>query len=688
MSAELIKIKNKSLYYIVFLLSCFLVMHFHAVQAQTQQFILKHSTATLHSDLDSVSPNTTLWLALELELQKNWHVYWKNPGDSGSPPELKIESSDLVEVGELQFHPPKRILISHLVNYGYYNHAVFYLPIKIPETIRNDKLKLTIFADWLICEEICIPEEARFEIILPVKEDIKKSASFDFIHQGLTNINSIPQTNTVVETQNNNFINIRFPEINTKEIKDAYLFFEPDIAIEPSQKQNHTVENVGLTFQFTSNATTTLNQVNALLEITKKNNQIEHYQISSSVGHKALIDGKPALTLELAVLFALIGGLLLNLMPCVFPILSLKVLSLVEQKSAAFRERLKQAVAYTAGILACFSAIAIVLIMIRASGAQLGWGFQMQSPLFLTVMIYILLWVALVLLDIIAIRFSIPGVNLTIKNQSPILESFATGLLITLISTPCTAPFMAPALGFALSQSAEIILLVLLALGFGLALPFLIFAIFPKLAFFIPRSGPWLNTFKQFLAFPMFATMIWLVWILGKQLNIDRLAILLLGLLAFGFLIWALKQIKQPVTKIVAIVVALGIIIYSSFDVYQATQKQTTPNIAFSELKLKRLLESKQKVFVNVTADWCINCKVNEKIVLSTNDIQQAFQKNNIVYLVADWTQKNAEVSQYLNRFQRYGVPLYVYYPESGEPVVLPQLLSKDIIINAIQSLP
>lgn len=647
------------------------------------QKFLAYSTSTFQTDLESVKPGGIIWLEFHQQLKPGWHAYWKNPGDSGSAPIFDITVSEKADIGEIIYPPPQRILVADLVNYGYEDTVSYFIPITISNHVQSDRLTIEILADWLVCKEECVPEQSRFRLTLPIQPNDKQSEFYQDIHTTLKQLNNIPISPVTLTQSHELTLSTPLPE--TIDISDAYVFIDDNQAILPTQKQDFTIRDNQLIISLKSKQPQPLRSLSGWLELQTKDNQHHYYRFNTTNS----IQNTPHqsfLTLWLALALAFIGGMLLNLMPCVFPILSLKVLSLINQKSSSYQSNLQHALAYTAGIVLCFSIIAIIIISLKTAGAQIGWGFQMQSPLFLLVMIYIVFWVALVLFDYIDFTPILPRIPVNFKMTHPLIESFATGLLITLISTPCTAPFMAPAIGFAFTQSAVEILLILLMLGFGLASPFVLFALCPSLSFFIPRSGPWLNSFKAFLGFPMLLTIVWLLWVLDTHLGKDELALVLMGLIAFGLLCWTIKTIKNKIIRVLLIGICILSIASSFYAIHQLSDKNISKSQPrFSEEKLNLLLSQNKKVFVNVTADWCINCKVNENLVLSTQTIQEYFDSNKIVYLKADWTQRDKKLGQYLASFNRYGVPLYVYYPGQNQPpTLLPQLLTTRIVIDHV----
>ncbi len=393
----------------------------------------------------------------------------------------------------------------------------------------------------------------------------------------------------------------------------------------------------------------------------------------------------PALTLRvpqddkallLAISLALLGGLVLNLMPCVLPVLSLKALALVKKSGRERAHTARHGVAYTLGILLSFAVIAALLIALQQSGEAVGWGFQMQSPAFVGFLIYLLFLVGLSLSGVFHLPVLLGGVGGNLAGEASLRGSFFTGILATLVATPCTAPFMASAVGAALTMPPWAAMLVFLSLGFGLALPFLLISIFPSTLRFLPKQGAWMVRFKEFLAFPMYGSVIWLLWVLGLQAGIGAVALVLIGLLLLVFALW-LQNLRF-----------LAIIAAALFAVFSLTiispQPTKTEGIAYSKQALESLRAEGKPVFVDATAAWCITCQVNKKLVLDSAEVQAAFKEKNIVFMVADWTNRNAEITAFLQAFGYNGVPLNVFYPAGGEPIVLPQILSKETVITTI----
>jgi len=403
----------------------------------------------------------------------------------------------------------------------------------------------------------------------------------------------------------------------------------------------------------------------------------------------------PEISLGVALLFALLGGIILNLMPCVLPVLSIKVLALLNHGRMGYRQRHFHGLAYTAGVLACFSIFALVVLAVRAGGAELGWGFQFQSPLFVLFLAYLMFAVGLSQSGIFSFGNSFSRLGAFGGNDGYAM-SFLAGGLAAIVATPCTAPFMGTALGFAVGQPTPILFAIFLSLGLGLALPYLALCYWPALLRFMPKPGPWMERLKQAFAFPMYAVAIWLVWVLAQQAGADAVATALGGMLLIAFGAWlfanAGKNWRLLTSSLSAAAIVTAIAIGFAF-VNDAPQpvKNVDANAryeAFSPARLDALRADGRPVFVNLTAAWCITCLVNERIALDRTEVTSAFTAANVAYLKGDWTHRDPAITAMLAKFGRNGVPLYVFYPAgaSSQPVVLPQILTPEIVLREIGS--
>ena len=385
------------------------------------------------------------------------------------------------------------------------------------------------------------------------------------------------------------------------------------------------------------------------------------------------------------LIFALAGGMILNLMPCVFPVLSIKAMSFAMTHQTEQSKR-SHGLAYTAGVVSSFVAIAAVMLSLRAAGEAIGWGFQLQSPLFVIFLIYLFFVMGLAFSGYLEIGSGLTSVGQSADNDDSLPSSFMTGVLATTIASPCTAPFMGPALGYAISQPSYVALLVFAFLGLGMALPFVLLTWIPNLSNKLPRPGQWMDTFKQFLAFPLYLTAVWLLWVAGRQTSVDVAATVIAGLvlIAMAIWLWKLKQASGVTgSKTLA---ALCIAMALAVPVMSVSKSQEPPLWQpYSEELLGELRQAGKPVFVNLTADWCITCLVNEKVAIGSDAFYQSLAENNITYLKGDWTNNDAKITKLLNQYQRSGVPLYLMYPNGpGEAEILPQILLKSMITAAI----
>lgn len=383
------------------------------------------------------------------------------------------------------------------------------------------------------------------------------------------------------------------------------------------------------------------------------------------------------------MLFALLGGVILNLMPCVFPVLSIKALSLTTTHLSKHGKHL-HGLAYTLGIVISFMAIAALLMMLRRAGEGIGWGFQLQSPIFVGLLVYLFVLMGLSFSGVFTMGTRLMNIGQSTTEGHSLSSSFMTGMLATVVASPCTAPFMGTALGFALAQPIWIAMSVFIALGLGMALPLLLLSWWPGMAEKMPRPGAWMERFKEFLAFPLFLTAAWLLWVLGRQTSSDTVAALISGVVLILFALWILKIRKSALTIITALI-ATTLALILPWQTHNNEDNSTTFWEPYSETKLQLLRAKEEPVFVNMTADWCITCLANEKLALSSDRFLTFLQQEEITYLKGDWTNYNPEITRLLNKHNRSGVPLYLFYPRgTGNPHILPQLLTENIVIEAI----
>jgi thiol:disulfide interchange protein DsbD len=499
--------------------------------------------------------------------------------------------------------------------------------------------------------------------------------------------------------------------------EDVYFFAFEEAVIEPSAPQPAAVQDgiLKLTLTPSSYAEGPTDEISGVLYSSSgfgapvPGNAVEIEGVIGPAGPVALpvvgdatSQSAESVSLPFALGLAFLGGLILNLMPCVFPVLSIKILSFVQQAGEDRRRILEHGLVFTLGVLASFWVLAGLLIALRAGGRQLGWGYQLQSPFFIILIAAVLFLLSLSLLGVFEIGGNLIGVGGG-KGGSGYGGSFFTGVLATIVATPCTAPFMGSALAYALTQTAVVSLGVFTTLGLGMAAPYLILSASPGLLRFLPRPGSWMETFKQFMAFPLLATLIWLTWVLGLQVGMDGLLRFLFGLLILGMAAWVFGRWNQPVksvgVRIAAQLIAVGLLVTGIYVASAGTKMaagaavpavehdpEGIPWVEFSPDRLRELTDSGQPVFLDFTAAWCLTCKANELVTFRSEEVISAFRERGIVPMKADWTNRNPEITEALARFGRTGVPLYVYFAGDGaEPVLLPQIINPGIVVSALR---
>jgi thiol:disulfide interchange protein/DsbC/DsbD-like thiol-disulfide interchange protein len=683
-------------------------------------------TATLESEVAAVAPGEKFWVALRQQIIPKWHTYWLNPGDSGLPTEITWILPAGAAAEPIVWPVPKRIPVGPLVNYGYENDVRLLVQVTAPKDARpGDTLRLEAQARWLVCEEICIPEEGTLVLEVPVAAasaiDAARREGFAAARAALpiaapfTAAVAAPKTPQATTT-----LHIDMPADMAATVKDAYFFSERIDAVVHAERQMATAGKGGLSIGLPTGPLPLkpdepLSGILRIVEKPEAGGQTHAFAITANPDPNmrtalvAMPSGGAAgegISILEAMGLALLGGLLLNLMPCVFPILSMKALSLVQAASGERRAARVHGLFYVAGVLLSFLIVAGVLLALRAGGESIGWGFQLQSSWFVLVLAYLIFVVGLNLaglFDFAGSRFAGIGDSLTQKKGGS--GAFFTGVLAVVVATPCTAPFMGAALGFALSQPAPAALAIFLALGLGMALPFLLLSIFPQALRLLPRPGPWMERFRQFLAFPMFATAAWLVWVLAQQSGPNGLALALAGMVLIGFAIWLLRQlggVRKAASRIayasfaaIALLAALGTIAVIDSPVVAATAptnaKQASDGEwqAWSAAAVEQARAQGKPVFVNFTAAWCITCLVNERTSLATETVRNKFTAAGVVRLKGDWTRRDKAISDALAEFGRSGVPLYVLYPADRAqiPRVLPQILTETGILAELDRL-
>ena len=640
--------------------------------AQAQEL---HSKANLVTDHETLVSG--MKIGIQLDIEPGWHAYWENPGDVGAQPKIVIESLFPIEESAITYPIPTRIISDPYDSFGFENETLFYKTIRF-EKPADESVQLKINAEWLICKEICVPCTKTFTLNLPVKDSKKDSSHFEAFNypefisdiQGNVDFGTDATTLTITSNSISNAAKVDFfPTTAMKEI-----FNKPKAA-------NLSGNTATFTYAHTASRDST---ISGLIKMDSK----KAYWIGRAPTDTATTTEPYTANMSMwYVLFlSFIGGILLNLMPCVLPVVSLKVLSLLKTNQNEASAIRKSNLWFSAGICVSLIIFSFIFIFVRQAGQQLGWGFQLQSPGFVSFLTILFFLIGLNLIDFFEIQsIPLPGLGRVFQKQSA-SSDFISGFFTTLIATPCTAPFMAVAVGFALSQNSAIITATFFALGLGLSFPYLILAAWPKLGKLFPKPGAWMVKLKEFLAFPMFVTVAWLVWLLAQLSNSQAAFFMLIILILIVFFFWVRTNLfnKNVQAKNILMLIVGGTIFVALLTMKKPMMSETIDWQMFDRSRIEA--QGKNSiVFVDFTADWCITCKANERITFSNPEVIEFINQNKVVMYKADWTRQNPEITAILRQYDRAGVPFYLLYkPGLTTPMVLPTLLTPSIFINAI----
>ena len=641
-------------------------------------------TARVITPVESVVPGETLWFGLSLEIADGWNTYWKNAGSTGLPPTLELSDGQIEIQPELLFPAAKTKPFGEdtsLLTYGYMEEVLHPFQVTVPESVSG-QWSLMGEARWLVCREICIPESQVVSFSLPVVGSEREMRRTPWVQK-------IDAARAAVPTD--------FPAtVNFAGAQSVWISGLTELNVKDVMPET-AGETLGLVQRVES-----LND-GVLITFDRVLNPADFAVGSWVVGletgsvripfdpHLTVPSAKQQnLSLGLVLLMALAGGLILNLMPCVFPVLSIKALSIAGKASKERREVQRGAWLYTAGILVTMLVLASIMVGLKAGGAQIGWGFQLQTPWFVGLLVYVFVILGLWLYGWVEFGMALSGVGQNLTEGHSSRAEFFTGVLAVVVATPCTAPFMGVAMGYTLTQPWWITLIVFSALGLGLALPMLVFALRPQLASRLPRPGPWMIRLKQFLAFPILATAIWLLWVLVRQTSSDVVAFMLGGLLLLVFGLWLVKGGSRlsRALGLLAVITSLSAI-PSLSQLTSTSSEQAVVEIdsePYASSALRAHVDEGRTVFINMTADWCITCKVTEKRLLTTEAVDQLFESYGVIRMTGDWTRYDPFITEYLNAFDRVGVPLYVVNHPGMDPIVLSQFPSFEELEKAIKA--
>jgi len=709
--------------------------------------------AELLAEHDAVSPGSVAWLGVRLRHAPHWHTYWMDPGDAGLPTRLQWHLAPGYRAGAIEWPVPERLRVGDLANYGYEGEVLLPVAVQVPASAPiGATARMAVRVDWLVCNDICIPGGADLSLRLPVRpaRELRPSpeaSAFDAARRRVPTPATLQDARARLEGSR-----VRLEFSGAQASVHALEFFPLEagrIVAAAEQVLSVTGQGVRLDLQAQTPPAPDFSALRGVLVADGGPGSREHgwaaridVALARAPGSAAGTAGKtpaassgaapappaaerqrddagpgavaasPAVppvpvapaasgfSLALALVGAFLGGIILNLMPCVFPVLSLKLIGLVQHRGESHARMRAHGAAFALGVVLSFLALAGLLIALRAAGSQIGWGFQLQLPLFIAALIGLFFLIGLNLLG--AFEFSF-GAGLANSRAAQAFEghelrgAFATGILAAVVASPCTAPFMGAALGYAATQSAPVALAVFAMLGAGMAAPYLLLTLFPSWLRRLPRPGVWMERLKQLMAFPMFLTCVWLFWVLGQQRDVDAVAWVLIALVGLGLFAWATGLAQRGarawrwVAGAAALVAALtGVPLARSGSVEAAAPLASADGaqwMNWSQDSQRAALAQGTPVFVDFTAAWCITCQANKRLVLHDDRVAEAFRRHGVVLLRADWTRRDEAIARELARFARSGVPLYVLYDRRGVVHLLPEILSTKAVLDELATI-
>ncbi|HLY89077.1 MAG TPA: protein-disulfide reductase DsbD domain-containing protein [Acetobacteraceae bacterium] len=649
---------------------------------ESNRFTSPRDTASLVSEVDTVVPGKPFRIGLRLQLAPGWHTYWRNPGDAGAPPDLQLTLPHGATATPIDWPTPRRIAEGPLMTYAYSGDLL--LPVTITATGGDTAVRT--HAEWLVCREICVPEEADFQLDLPAGTG-QPSAQAPLFAALARQLPRPSPWHAVIG--NDGTLLLQGPELTPATVVDAWFIPNASGVILDSAAQPLTVWHGGFTLGlrpakgFQASAPLT-----GVLSVRDRSGLETDVDLNAQPG--AVPVPPPAISLNRTLLLAFIGGLILNLMPCVFPVLALKVIALAGAPRGKARW---QAVAYTAGVLVAFAGLGATLLAARAAGSATGWGFQFQSPVFVAAMAWLLFAIGLNLSGVFAVGSGLVRTGHGLATRPGQLGSFFTGLLAVVVATPCTAPFMGVAIAAGLAAPPGVTMLVFVVMGLGLAAPYALLASAPALGRLAPRPGRWMELLRQILAFPMYGASAWLVWVISQEAGPTGVLATSAGLVLLGFAGWVLgitqnatdkgRRIGQSAAATAALA-ALAVLSGIATAPPVSADAAASGAEPFSSSRLAALRAEGRPVFVDMTAAWCVTCLVNERVAIDTTAVRQAFAEHHVAYMRGDWTRQDPHITDYLRENGRDGVPLYVYYPPSGQPQILPQILTENTVLSEL----
>lgn len=682
-----------------------------------------------------VQAGQPLWVGLQLTHQPEWHTYWRNPGDSGLPTQLELNLPAGISAGNVQWPLPQKLKAGNLTNYGFEKTVLLAVPLTVTQQFKanaSQTLDIQVHANWLVCRLECIPQEGDFALRIPIDSSFaSNAAAFEAVLAEQPK--QLPSVKATVRFEAQRIV-LQVSGLPAS-LHNKTLQVFPDTAelVESASEQHPRASQTWQGDVWTgqlplSNLRLTDPKQVGFLLTTGKGAERQGFMVSAPVtqawpavselpsapppvvnttattnDNLLSMDGFMGFALALAGAF--IGGLILNLMPCVLPVLAIKLLGFA-QHSRAHRAHRVAGMAYTTGVVLSFLALGAGVLALRAAGEQLGWGFQLQSPVVVSVMAGFFTLIALNLFGLFEFGQILPSRVASFQYKHPVLDAALSGVLAVAVASPCTAPFMGASLGLAFTLPTWQALTIFVAMGLGLAAPYLIASFVPAVARLLPHPGPWMITLRQLLAFPMLATVVWLLWVLGQQTSLDAAMFALGGLLLLAAFVWSLK-LRTPAARVLAGLMAAALVwgVLSFAEELNAPANDTSavntsPNNAgnlmnpgltwqpWSEAAVAQSLAQGRPVFVDFTAAWCVTCQINKKSTLSNPEVLADFAVHQVTLMRADWTRRDPAITAALTNLGRSGVPVYVLHAPGKAPVVLSELLSTRKLQEALATLP
>lgn len=714
-------------------LACAAAFPIHSAPIKTP-----HVEVELVASETAAVPGKTSRIGLSIKHAPHWHTYWKNPGDSGYPTKVTWELPAGYSISEFDWPAPARLRTGPLVNFGYENEVILPATLTVPANATvGSELKIKGKAEWLVCKDVCIPEDGEVSLTLPVAANaqLRDAAQWNRVEARIPK--SLDGWSGEARIHGRDMWIALKPAAGPPALPRFDVFPEVEQITEPAAQKVYATKDsafpYGAMLRLVDGAKVPESfklVVSSPVEIGAKANfgvvsitsktipnpqSIEGYTLLADASKEAPVNygnassvtagsgdatSGGAMSLVAAILFAFVGGMILNLMPCVFPVLSLKILSFAqhagEGHSPVERRGAMRAhgLFYAVGVIVSFLLLAAALLALKSAGSAVGWGFQLQNPGVVWALAVIFFLIGLNLMGAFEVGTLAPSALMNFSAKNPGVDAFFAGVLAVIAASPCTAPFMGAALGFALTQNALAALVVFAALGIGMALPYVVLAWFPKWLDRLPRPGPWMVTFKQALAFPMFLTVVWLIWVIAQQASVDGAAIALVGLVGIAFGAWLLGSLRVRARVVGALASVLAIVFaWPTTAVVEANAAQGTTVSSSAQWKpwnadeIAKLNAEGKSVFVDFTAAWCVSCQANKRLVLTRADVEKAFADKNVVLMRADWTNRDERITQALKQMNRSGVPVYALHAP-GKPVqLLPELLTPGIVKDALAAL-